>query len=530
MLGKNIPLFLLGFFMLGGIGKAQNFEIASLGFYSYNDITNDQKLSDIWGYAANGKEYALVGLWDGFSVLDITNPLNIVEKTRVSGPSSVWRDIKTWDHYAYVSHDFVSASSIETAVGILIVDLNTIDSATVSYTTFNYSDSMNTVHNIYIDENGVLYAFGSDYNNGGALMFDLVENEMAPTYLGVYDSTYLHDGFVRGDTLWGGSINEGEFKVIDVSIKSNPLIIGAYNTPNNFTHNCWPSDDNKYLFTSDEVFNGSFAAYDISDLSNIEFKSSIQSSFSQLTVPHNTHFYDNFIVNSYYKDGLQIVDVSRPEKMVEVGRYDSSPNYAGFGFNGAWGAYPYLPSTRVLISDMEEGLSVVQPSYQRASFYEGVVVDITNNQALFGADVVLNGDTLATDFNGKFLFGQRELGLFDVTANFAGYTEYTAQINMVEGQTLLDTIFLEPIGFGLSELEKSIVLYPNPAKNELFVASTDIDFIGYAVYNIEGKLIYTDFTGLSNNKVDISMLSKGVYMLELESVEGVKVNKKFTKL
>ncbi len=520
--------FLLSVCLFTGVSEAQDFEISSLGVFTYDDVTSDQKLNDVWGYAADGKEYALVGVWDGFSILDVTTPSNIVEKARISGPSSVWRDIKTWDHYAYVSHDGVAGSSVDTAVGILIVDLNTLDSAEVTYTTFNYNGAMNRVHNIYIDENGVLYAFGSDYGVGGALMFDVSESEMSPTYIGEYNATYLHDGFARGDTLWGSSMFEGQFIVLDVTDKMNPLSMGSHTTPNTFAHNCWPSDDNNYLFTSDEVSDATFAAYDVSDLSNIELASTIQSSISELTIPHNTHFINDFIVNSYYRDGLQIVDVSRPDRMVEVGRFDCATNYQGNGFNGAWGAYPYLPSNNVLISDMEMGLFVVQPSYKRASFYEGVVVDITNDQVIFGAEMVLNLDTVLSDFNGKFLFGQREDGLFGLTVNFSGYTEYTAQIDFLEGQTIQDTIFLEPIGFSLTELEKSIELYPNPTRNIVYLNSPEFDINSYSIYGIDGSLVRNSNAVTFNGKIDVSILSSGLYLIELTGYDGVKVSKKFT--
>ncbi len=530
MFKKQILSIFLSCFMIVGISKAQNFEISSLGLFSYNDILSSQKLSDVWGYASDGKEYALVGLWDGFSVLDITNPVNIVEKTRISGPNSIWRDIKTWSHYAYISHDNVHFSSPDTAVGLLIVDLNTLDSNTVDYTTFNYAGNMNRIHNIYIDENGILYAFGADYGEGGALMFDLEGQEMTPSYVGEYDSTYLHDGFARGDTLWGNSIYEGEFLIMDVTDKMNPEILGSQTTPNTFSHNCWPSDDNKYLFTTDEVVYGSVAAYDVSDVSNIQAKGLIQSSFSTGTIPHNTHFYDNFLINSYYRDGLQIVDVSRPEMMVEVGRYDSSPSYMGGGFNGAWGAYPFLPSTRVLISDMEEGLSIVQPSYQRAAFYEGVVIDISTNLVLDSVEINLNEDTLLSGFNGDFLFGQKELGQFNVEAKLDGYNDFNVQILMVEGQTLLDTIFMEPIGFGILELDQLISIYPNPVKDVLFIESSDIEISSFSIYSIDGAKVVESIVGIESNKLNVSNLPKGIYLIDLYTKEGYILNKKFTKL
>lgn len=531
MRSNKLSIFLLLTMVFGFKASAQNFEITALGNFPYSNISNSQKLSDVWGHEINGVELALVGLWDGFSVLDISDPANISELERIPGPPSVWRDIKTYGNYAYVSHDFVDASSTEEAIGILILDLTTAGQPNPDYVTFNYGGYINTVHNIYIDENGVLYLFGSDFNQGGAAMFDLTEDEMAPVFLGMYDGTYLHDGYVRGDTLWGGAINDGDVRIIDVSDKENPIELASFFTPNFFSHNCWPSDDGKYLFTSDEVSDATFAAYDVSDLSNIEFMSSIQSSFSTDVIPHNAHFFDNFIVNSFYRDGLQIVDVSRPEMMVEVGRYDSSPNFVGNGFNGAWGAYPYLPSGNALISDMEEGLYVVQPSYKRASFYEGLILDITDSLPLANVELIFNGDTVVTDINGDFLFGQRENGLFNASATKAAYSDNLFQVSTIEGQTTLDTIYMTPVGFGIAELEKMVDVYPNPAKDQIFIDAGSLELNRYRIYVPNGvQVVENELIGeTSHQKIDLSGLSTGIYILELETAEKQLLHKRFVK-
>ena len=50
---------------------------------------------------------------------------------------------------------------------------------------------------------------------------------------------YLHDGMVRGDTLWGAAVYEGNFFAIDVSSAQNPQIfndsLAFHETPNQFT-------------------------------------------------------------------------------------------------------------------------------------------------------------------------------------------------------------------------------------------------------------------------------------------------------
>ena len=62
--------------------------------------------NDVWGYVdSTGTEYALVGLQNGFSVVNLSDPSNPVESFFISGAQSTWRDIKVWNHYAYVTTD-----------------------------------------------------------------------------------------------------------------------------------------------------------------------------------------------------------------------------------------------------------------------------------------------------------------------------------------------------------------------------------------------------------------------------------------
>ena len=106
-----------------------------VGTLEYSQGTND-----IWGYADGGNEYALVGTTTGFSVVDITNPSNPSELFFIDGSSSIWRDIKTWGKYAYVT--------TEASDGLLIVDLSDQTGETYVYT----EEFFTTSHNIYIDD------------------------------------------------------------------------------------------------------------------------------------------------------------------------------------------------------------------------------------------------------------------------------------------------------------------------------------------------------------------------------------------
>jgi choice-of-anchor B domain-containing protein len=211
---------------------------------------------------------------------------------------------------------------------------------------------------------------------GGAMIFDLNSNPENPTLLGNYSGSYFHDGMVRGDTLFDGAIYNGEFSVVDVSDKSNPVLLATQSTPSNFTHNCWISDDGNTLFTTDEVSGAYVTSYDVSSLNDIEELDRIQAWSSDTDViPHNTHVDGDFLITSYYTDGVSVVDASNPSNLIEVGYYDTSTGYSGSGFNGAWGTYPFLPSRNILVSDIENGLYVLEPKYTNASFLEGYVTN-----------------------------------------------------------------------------------------------------------------------------------------------------------
>ena len=79
-------------------------------------------------------------------------------------------------------------------------------------------------------------------------------------------------------------------------------------------------------------------------------------------VPHNTHVIGNYLVTSYYRDGVTIIDASNHYDLIEVAYFDTSPQYEGSGFFGCWGAYPYLESGLILATDRQNGLHILNTS------------------------------------------------------------------------------------------------------------------------------------------------------------------------
>ncbi len=401
--------------------------IAIDGIYAQSNCTllgnlpYPQGLSNIWGYAADGREYAIVGTQTGTAVVDVTDPTNPDEVGFIEGGNTIWREIKTFGHYAYVVQEQVNE-------GLVAIDLSQLPD-TITATTWYGSGNINfsTAHTLYIDENGIVYIFGANYGVGGAIIADLSLNPIEPTILGVFDERYIHDGYVRNDTLWAAEINDGQVDVVNVTDKSNPVVMASFHTPDNFSHNCWLSDDGNTLYTTDEVFGAYVAAYDVSDLSDIKELDRVQSNPGSYSPPHNTYVINqHFLPTSYYTDGVVIFDATYPDNLIEVGNYDTSPLVGG-DFNGAWGVYPYLPSQNLLVSDMQEGLFIIRPTYVQAAYLRGNVTDNLSGSPIAAVSVNIVGSTQSSssNFSGQYATGIVQGATYSVQFSKPGYETLT---------------------------------------------------------------------------------------------------------
>lgn len=500
----------------------ESLNLSLLGNFPYTNIERAQKLNDIWGYVdENGNEYALVGLTTGFSIVALDQADTLIEIVNIPGPTSTWRDIKTFGNYAFVTHDNIYEGESQ---ALLVIDLNDIENGNAPYFSFSDNESFTRAHNIYIDENGIAYLTGADYGKGGAYMID-VNNPDSLFSVGVFDEAYFHDCVTRGDTMWGGAIYEGTLMAVDVSDKQAPEVLGFEYTPNLFTHNCWFSDDGNFIYTTDEKPNAYIASYDVSDIGNIKFQDKIQSFYSKETIPHNTHFLNKYLITSYYRDGVQITDVQYPDNMIDVGHYDTSPLFEGSGFNGAWGAYPYLPSGRILVTDMENGLFVFKPTYQRACYLHITVIDDHTNQELIGAEVNYLNQTENIDISGIIKTGTPHAGKYTITANKEEYSTKSVEVNLSNNQITEVEIRLSKIPY-FEDVDPSTVTFgPNPTSQNitLFTPLGIQGSFDIVIYDILGKKIsHKTINNLeAETQIQLPTVS-GEYIIQLTDIKTKK--------
>lgn len=419
----------------------------NMKFRSHTEFPG-QTLANICGYVQNGKEYALLGASKGMIIMDVTNPDKPTQIAQIPGPDNLWKEIKVYQHYAYVTS--------EGGGGLQIVDMAQLSNKdSIPYKSYTGDGDLSTlgkIHALHIDvPKGVVYCFGSSGTlTNGAIMLDIKTDPWNPKYLGIVNKDYIHDGFAENDTLYAGHIYRGDMEIWYTGDKKNPVSLGKVRTPTAFTHNIWLSNNHQYAFTTDENNNSFLGSYDVSDPSDIKFLDKISHNIGSGAVIHNTHVLNDYAISSYYTEGVTIHDVHRPDNLVEVAHYDTYdlPLNPGAPFEGAWGVYPFLPSGNLIISNIDEGLYIVSPTYKRACYLEGKVKDKKTKDAISGASLKIVGVLTAdatSSLSGEYKTGVANAGEIIVQVSKAGYIPATIKATVDHGKVTLLDIELESL-------------------------------------------------------------------------------------
>lgn len=342
------------------------------------------EMNDIWGWTdpVAGGEYVMIGRDAGTSFVDISDPLNPIYLGVLPTHTfnSIWRDIKVYDNHAFI----VSEANNH---GMQVFDLNrltNVENAPVVFTEDAHYGVFGDCHNIAInEESGYAYAVGSNTASGGLHVVD-VSNPTVPVLAGFFgDDGYTHDAqvvnYIGPDLDYAGAeiafaANENNIAIINVTDKTDMELIEHATYPSLFyTHQCWLTEDHKFLLANDELdeLNGSGNTrtfiFNVEDLDNPIYLGAYV--HSTAAIDHNLYIHEGYVYQSNYRAGLRILDTEQVASGVlnEVAYFDVYPQSNSAQFNGAWSNYPYFESGVVAVSHIETGLFLLKPDIK--TFY-----------------------------------------------------------------------------------------------------------------------------------------------------------------
>lgn len=362
-------------------------------------------LNDIWGWTdpQTKKEYALVGLTNGVSFVDISDPenpivvgilpefltpaTNILRKRHddVGKGESAWRDIKVYRNHAYIVNDLPPQGQFHGMQVIDLTKLRNYESTPIQFEQDARYTEFNRAHNIAINEkSGFAYAVGTETYGGGLHIID-IRNPLSPEFAGFHsDSTvgrdntgYVHDTQCveyagpdldhTGEEICFNS-SETAMVIADVSNKQEPstLSVNTYEG-NAYAHQGWLTEDQSYFLMNDEVdeltdhHNTKTYIWNVQDLENPEMIGYFL--HTTTSIDHNLYIKQNFAFESNYNAGLQILDISNIDEaeLRRVAYFDTQPDSDQATFQGTWSNYPFFKSGLVAVSDIEDGLFILRP-------------------------------------------------------------------------------------------------------------------------------------------------------------------------
>jgi len=192
---------------------------------------------------------------------------------------------------------------------------------------------------------------------------------MSPEDLGGFNSFagyqvgHVHDAYVLDHIAYLNCGPDG-FVLVDMTdINELNLLasLGPDEYPDSgYNHSGWLSEQGDVYYMADENHGLAMKAIDVEDLTDVETRT-LFGVGTELpdAIAHNLIVDGDFLFVSYYYDGLQMYDITDRENPVRVLQYPTSQLENNLQYRGAWGVYPFLPSGNVLVTDMQEGLFVI---------------------------------------------------------------------------------------------------------------------------------------------------------------------------
>jgi hypothetical protein len=358
---RRVALSLLVFFSLAAILLPQVAQAQGSGTHitlraNRNPFPLHRRYGDVWGeghYAYLCSDNA-----SGVLIFDIANPSNPVQVANYAPANSFnMEDCHVQNGIGYFASN--------TGGGIHIVNLSDPTHPTQITRITSAQGGYDNAHNAFIDGN---YLYISDYPVTPNVQVWDVSNPAAPVKLWTFlttDPKFIHDETVKNGRLYTSG-SGGKTDIWDVTniATQPPVLLGSINSGFR-SHSTWPTDDGNYLAATNEVFGigaGTLTIYNISDPAHVTIASTITEAGFGLdaVTPTDPKIVGNLLYATWNQVGLVVFDITDPTNPVLVGNYDTWPGAVNANsFDGGWGIYPFLGQDRILMSDRDTGLYVL---------------------------------------------------------------------------------------------------------------------------------------------------------------------------
>ncbi len=283
---------------------------------SYYGMNGPIDMEDI--KVANGIGYFADNMGSGLHIVDVSNPANptlLSQITSANGGFDNTHKVAIWQNFVFIPQNLVSPALIK------VFDVSN-PSSPVLKTTFTATDPK------WVND------------------IDIQTNTAGQTLL-----------YTAG---WGGKCDIWDITNIATSA---PVLLGSFSAGVDGSSASATADGNYLAYATKNPNGTSFVTiYNVSNPASVTVASTLTMSALGIdaVTPHDPRIMGNLLYVSWFQAGTLIFDITNPAAPVFVGSYDTWPGAVSpMQLDGDWGVYPYLGQDKVLLSDRNTGLYVV---------------------------------------------------------------------------------------------------------------------------------------------------------------------------
>ena len=313
-------------------------------------FTGENRYGDVWGEGNFAYLASFAGT--GVMIIDISDPANPKMSSHYNpAEGGRFQDVVVAGGIGYFSS--------ESRGGVHIVDVRNPSNPVLLSQITEAKSGFANVHELFVAD-GVLYTCDSRTNR--VKIFDVAkpDNPIFVREITTTDTRFIHAVTVINGRLftsgWGGKTDIYDVRKV---LTEEPTRLGVVDS-GPASHAAWMSNDGKIMVSCRETTNGDTRLFDISDPANPQLLSTItaESLGIQAFSSHNPYILGNMLFVSWYQAGTIVLDITDPRQPKMTGVFDTHTGAIN-GFDGNWGVYPFLGFDRVLISDLDNGLYIV---------------------------------------------------------------------------------------------------------------------------------------------------------------------------
>jgi len=304
-------------------------------------------ITDVWGYSADGRNYAVVGdETRGVYVIDVTDPALPTLRKDLTGLGFAGFDVKVWDHYIYVCNGSANGTTSR------VIDISDLDNPIIS-------PPFQSAHNLAIDPAGYLIA-----ELIGLRFYDITTDPMSPAQMWTDGFGDAHDASVVGNLLYDFRGTLGTH-IWDITNRNSRALLGVIHGSVAYHHSGYPTSDGRHLYICDELSQDASADITVWNIEDPGAVTKVDAVFDPDATVHNLYIVGDLAYVSYYTAGFRVYDISTPENTVLADEYDTTI-LTGQALDGCFGVYPFTGSDLVYATDQDNGLFVfsVEPHTQ----------------------------------------------------------------------------------------------------------------------------------------------------------------------